>query len=80
MYVRAGTRNRRLTLHGLIKHYDTKRCKSIPCWAAFVCVVVGGGGNLAEPDPYVVWGTSPFARERKGLVTSLYYSCASGML
>ena len=32
--------------------YDTKRCRSIPCWAAFVCVVVGGRGNLAEPDPY----------------------------
>ena len=49
MYVRAGTRNRTVWP----QHYDIKHYKSIPCWAAFVCVVVGGGrGNLAEPDPY----------------------------
>ena len=33
----------------------------------------------STPRLSLVWGTSPFARE-EFLVTSLYYSCASGML
>ena len=39
-----------------------------------------GGAPYMGPRLGVVSGISPFTRERKGLVPSLYYSYASGML
>ena len=53
MYVRAGTRNRRLTLHGLI-NIMTQSIVSQYHAGLHLCVwwLRGEGYNLAEPDPY----------------------------
>ena len=69
MYVRAGTRNRRLILYGL--NIMTQSVVSQYHAGLHLCVWwLGGGerGNLAEPDPYT---------GGKGRVTCYTQSCAA---